>query len=84
MKLIIIYKVIHMEVKITSIGNSTGIILTKEMLTLLRAQKGDKLYVTETPNGIELTAYNKELLSQMDMAEEIMRQNRNVLKKLAE
>ncbi len=73
-----------MQVKITNIGNSAGIILTKEILTLLRIKKGDTLYVTATPNGIELTPYNKELLSQMDMAKEIIHQNRNVLKKLDE
>ncbi len=73
-----------MEVKITTVGNSSGIILTKEMLAKLRANKGDILYAVETPTGIELTPYNPEFAMQMDMAEEIMRNNRDVLKKLAE
>ena len=73
-----------MELKITTVGNSAGIVLTKEMLSKLRVDKGDKLYVTETPTGIELTAYNPAFASQMDMAENIMRDNRDVLKKLAE
>ncbi len=72
------------EVKVTTIGNSTGIILSRELLTKLRVQKGDILYATETPNGIEFTPYNPEFATQMDMAEEIMRQDRNVLKKLAQ
>ncbi len=72
------------ELKITTIGNSVGVILSKELLTKLRVNKGDKLYVTETPNGIELSPYNPEFSIQMQMAEDIMREDRDVLKKLAE
>jgi len=70
--------------KITTVGNSTGIVLSKEILTKLRVGKGDTLYAIETPNGIELTAYNPEFAAQMDLAEGIMREDRDVLKKLAE
>jgi putative addiction module antidote len=73
-----------MEVKITTVGNSSGIILSKEMLAKLRVHKGDTLYVIETPTGIELTPYDPEFARQMDIAEDIMRDNRDVLKKLAE
>jgi len=50
----------------------------------LRVQKGDKLFAIETPDGIELTPYNPEFALQMKLAEEIMRKDRDVLKKLAE
>lgn len=73
-----------MEVKITTVGNSSGIVLTKEMLAKLRVGKGDTLYVTETSSGLELTPYNPDFAVQMDMAENIMRENRDILKKLAE
>lgn len=33
--------------KLTTIGNSTGVVLPKEML--LRVDQGDTLYVVETP-----------------------------------
>ncbi len=46
--------------------------------------KGDTLYVLETPNGIELTPYDREFAAQMEVAESIMREDRDVLKKLAE
>jgi putative addiction module antidote len=69
---------------ITSIGNSSGIILSKELLAKLRVEKGDKIYITETQNGIELSPYNPELAAQMNLAEEIMREDRDILKKLAE
>jgi putative addiction module antidote len=72
------------EVKVTTVGNSTGVVLSKEILAKLRVQKGDKLFVTETPNGIELSSYNPEFAAQMELGEEIMRENRDVLRKLAE
>ncbi|PHR57614.1 MAG: AbrB/MazE/SpoVT family DNA-binding domain-containing protein [Robiginitomaculum sp.] len=72
------------ELKVTTIGNSTGVILPKELLSKLRVQKGDKLFVSETPNGIELSSYNPEFARQMDAAEEIMRKDRDVLRKLAQ
>ena len=69
--------------KLTNVGNSVGVILPKELLSKLRVDKGDTLYVVETPEGIELTAYRPDFAVQMDAAEEIMRDNRDVLKKLA-
>jgi putative addiction module antidote len=73
-----------MTVKLTTVGNSTGIILPKELLERLRVQKGDTLHVLETPNGIELTAFDPEMARQMDVAEKVMQRRRNLLKKLAE
>ncbi len=69
--------------KLTNVGNSVGVILPKEILNKLRVEKGDSLYVVETPEGIELTAYRPDFAAQMDAAEEIMRKNRDVLKMLA-
>ena len=73
-----------MKLKITTIGNSAGVILPRELLTRLRLEKGDELYALETPDGIRLTTYDPELARQMDVAEEIMRKDRNVLRKLAQ
>jgi len=49
----------------------------------LRLSKGDMLYVLETPNGFELTPYDPEFVQQMEVAEEVMREDWNVLRKLA-
>ena len=38
-------------VKITTIGNSVGIVLPKEVLAKLKVEKGDTLYITESPEG---------------------------------
>ncbi|MEL7421182.1 MAG: AbrB/MazE/SpoVT family DNA-binding domain-containing protein [Cyanobacteria bacterium J06555_3] len=73
-----------MELKVTTIGNSTGVILPKELLAKLRIGRGDTLFVTETPRGVELSPYDAEFATQMEIAESIMREDRDVLKKLAE
>ena len=73
-----------LTVKLTTVGNSTGIVLPKELLEKLRVQKGDVLHVLETPNGIELTSFDPEFARQMDVAEKVMREDRDVLRRLAE
>ncbi len=72
------------KLKLTTIGNSTGVILPKEVLERLRLTKGDTVFVVETPNGIELTPYDPEFAAQMETAERVMREDRDVLKRLAE
>jgi len=72
------------SLKVTGIGNSVGVVLPKDLLARLRVGKGDRLYAIETPNGIELTPYDPEFAAQMDAAEVVMREDRDVLKKLAE
>ncbi len=73
-----------MKLKITAIGNSAGVILPKELLAALRVDKGDDLYVLETSDGIRLSAYDPELAAQMDVAEQVMRDRRELLRKLAQ
>ncbi len=69
--------------KLITVGNSVGVALPKDVLARLRVGKGDTLYVVETPRGVELTPYDPDLAAQMDAAEAIMREDRDVLKKLA-
>lgn len=70
--------------KLTTIGNSTGVVLPREILQRLHLERGDTLYVVETPNGIELTPYDPDFAAQMEVAERVMREDRDVLRKLAE
>lgn len=72
-----------MKIKITTVGNSAGIILPKELLVRLRLEKGDTLYATELADGIKLSPYDPKLAGKMEVAERIMREDRNVLRKLA-
>ncbi len=70
--------------KITAIGNSFGIILPKGILEKLRVTKGDSVLVIETPNGVELTTFDPVVARQIEIAERVMREDRDVLRKLAE
>jgi putative addiction module antidote len=70
--------------KIIAIGNSAGIILPKEILARLKVEKGDNLFVTEDPHGIRLVPFDQDFATQMEAAREVMRENRDVLQRLAE
>lgn len=72
-----------MKIKITTVGNSAGVILPKELLARLRLQKGDTLYATELPDGIKLSAFDPRLEKEMEIAERVMRKRRSLLRKLA-
>jgi putative addiction module antidote len=70
--------------KITTVGASAGVILPKEAMAHLKVKKGDTLYGTETPDGgYRLTPYNPEFERQMSLAEDIMHEDREVLRQLA-
>jgi len=70
--------------KLNRIGNSVGVILPKDVLAKLRVREGDMLYLTEAPDGYRISQYDPEFARQMEAAEEVMRENRDVLRKLAE
>ncbi|MGH8667132.1 MAG: AbrB/MazE/SpoVT family DNA-binding domain-containing protein [Burkholderiales bacterium] len=72
-----------MKIKVTTVGNSAGIVLPKELLARLRVGKGDELYATELPDGIKLSPFDPKLAEQMEVAERVMRRRRALLRKLA-
>ena len=51
-----------MKLKITTIGNSAGVILPKELLARLRLEKGDELHALETPDGVRYVSMAKGLV----------------------
>jgi len=69
--------------KLTQVGNSVGVILPKEVLAKLDLQKGDEIYLTDSPDGLRITTHNPEFEAQMKLAREIMRDRRAVLHELA-
>ncbi len=70
--------------KITTVGNSAGIVLPREVLEKLHVEKGDLLYITETPGGIQLTPFQPDFAAKIEVARRVMRKNRDALRKLAE
>jgi putative addiction module antidote len=73
-----------MRLKITTVGNSAGVILPKELLARLRLERGDELFLVETPEGMLLSPYDPEFAAQMAVAEQVMRERRTLLHKLAQ
>ena len=70
--------------KLIPIGNSTGVILPKDVLARLRVGQGDSLYFGESPDGgYRITPSNPDFEARMAMAEEIMREDRDILRILA-
>lgn len=72
------------ELKLRKIGNSVGVVFPKEVLTLLKAQEGDSVQVTEGADGsIRLNTAKPEVSKQMKIAQDIMERYRNTLRELA-
>lgn len=71
------------KLKLTQIGNSTGAVFPKEVLATLRLERGDEFYVTETPDGLLITAHNPEFEEQIRIGMEVMKEYRAVLRELA-
>jgi putative addiction module antidote len=72
------------KAKVTQVGNSLGIVLPKETLSYMDVAKGDDVYfVAESPGVYRLSAYDPEFARQMEVAEQVMREDREVLRRLA-
>ena len=69
--------------KLTQIGNSVGVILPKEVLARLKLERGDTVYVTETPDGIALTPLDPDFERQLEVGREFMREYRDTFRALA-
>ncbi|MXP42317.1 AbrB/MazE/SpoVT family DNA-binding domain-containing protein [Altererythrobacter soli] len=71
------------KLKLVKIGNSTGVILPKEVLDRLNLSAGDQLTYTQTPDGIALSSRGDDFDSQMAAARDVMKRYRNALRELA-
>ena len=69
--------------KLTQIGNSVGVILPKEALSRLRLEKGQTVFLTETPEGLVLTPYDPALEEQIQAGRAFMKDFRDTFHQLA-
>jgi putative addiction module antidote len=70
--------------QIKKIGNSTGLILPKELLARLKLAEGDKLYVVEqTERGMKLTPYDPKHAKAMQLARRSFRKYADTYRALA-
>ena len=69
--------------KLTQSGNSLGVILPKEVLARLKLEKGDTVFITETPEGLCVTPFNPEVAEQVEAGRAFMREYRDTFHELA-
>ena len=69
--------------KLVAIGNSTGVVLPKDVLARLKVGQGDTLSVVETQDGFELRVHDPAFEDQMAIARDVMRRRRAALRELA-
>jgi putative addiction module antidote len=70
--------------QIRKIGNSLGLILSKELLARLKLKEGDQLYVVEqTERGVKLTPYDPKHAKAIEIARRSFRTYADTYKALA-
>jgi putative addiction module antidote len=72
------------KIEIQRIGDSLGVVLPEEILQKLKVAEGDSVLVKETPDGIELTPYDSDLVEEMQIFAEVRKQYRNAFRELAQ
>jgi len=70
--------------KITKVGNSSAVIIPKEIMDRLNLRQGDPLYLDTDKQTIRVSACDPNFAADMELAEAIMHQDREVLNKLAQ
>lgn len=72
------------KTKIRKIGNSYGIVLSKEALQALKVEEGANVYLTEAPNNtLNINPERPGFDEIMRVAEEGMQRYRNTMRELA-
>ena len=72
-----------LELKLRKIGNSIGVVFPKEALAHLKAEEGDTVSLTKTPDGYRMTQSDSEFAKTMAVMENLSRRYRNTLRELA-
>jgi putative addiction module antidote len=73
-----------LELKVRKFGNSLGVVLPKQVIQRLNSGDGERLFLTESPDGAyRLTPYDPAFEKKMTKAEDVMRRYRNTLRALS-
>lgn len=70
-------------VRVRKLGNSLGVILTKDVVESLGVAEGDTLYAVKTPDGVRLTPYDPDFVKVIESTRDYLRRHRNALHELA-
>jgi len=68
---------------VRKVGNSLGVILTKDVIESLGVTEGDELFAVRTPDGIRLTPYDPDFATAISSTRDYMRRHRDALHELS-
>lgn len=71
------------QLTVRKIGNSLGLTLPAQAAQALGVKAGDKLFLTEAPDGFHITPYDPEFAATMKVAGGVIGRYRNALRQLA-
>ncbi|MCA9727227.1 MAG: AbrB/MazE/SpoVT family DNA-binding domain-containing protein [Candidatus Eisenbacteria bacterium] len=71
------------QLTVRKVGNSLGVTIPAQAIQALGVKEGDKLFLTESPDGFHITPYDPEFETSVRLAEGFMSRYRNALRELA-
>ncbi len=71
------------QLTVRKVGNSLGVTLPSRAAQALGVKEGDRLFLTEAPDGFRVTPYDPDFEASMKLAEGFMKRYRNALRELA-
>jgi len=69
--------------KVIRIGNSLGVVLPREIVAELVVEKGDRLYLTRSPEGYRITKSDPEFERRVALARRVISKRHNALRELS-
>jgi putative addiction module antidote len=70
-------------VRVRKVGNSLGILLTKDVIEVLGVAEGDQLFAVRTPDGVRLTPFDPAFAAAIESSRDYMRRHRDAMHELA-
>jgi putative addiction module antidote len=71
------------QAKLVGVGNSTGVIISRELLAESGFAQGEDVVIKASPGKIEIEAADDDFERQMTIAREVMQRRRKALRQLA-
>lgn len=69
--------------KVIRIGNSLGVVLPREIVADLAVEKGDRLYLTRSPEGYRVTKSDPDFERRVALARRMISKRHNALRELS-
>lgn len=70
-------------VRVRKVGNSLGILLTKDVIEVLGVAEGDQLFAVRTPDGIRLSPFDPDFATALESSRDYMKRHRDAMHELA-